>query len=923
MLFFNLHRITKYVITILVIVLAASSCSDDKKNKEVFAKEDIATSNTADIEVTVIDFYSSEPVGGARVTINPGNYDGTTGLDGAVTFTGITSYRNYSAKVIHDDYSKEDNFGLGRTGFINVMGGQITTVTIPLKKSAVIRGTVTSSGSPLSDAFIVLSRIQTMVGENPTVKQEALVLTDENGNYQFNRLPEYAYNIRALADSHKIFSSNCIVNAGQVFEQNIDLTEATTSLSYTINSDGVYYGEGWTVTVDATYDSNNVDATFSIDPHYLAIIDIPESGDVIPGTYSDQFIGTVPGDHTVVMMLTDSNDVCKVSSPLIVSLSNHPTEAYPSIIPGPSVLPLLDSNTPLGETAGTHTVRPGENVFLRGWGRDLNLSSPETYNADAPMFDVYGNKNGDWGQSEFSFAWSLKDGSGIDRTSLLNATTSQNAHFMVPGDASYGEIFTAILTVAGDYGLAGDPSEISVVVADNVGNDQCASCHSSVYDTYKNTVHSESSVNCEKCHGPGSLHGESKANITKTHWPGNCGKCHKQFAQWQRSRHSDPLAFGHGEVSTELLGACYKCHYAEGFIGALESTEGFHDFSYTNINDNVVPKDTPNVGCDVCHDPHVQSTENPVGVRTGSAQSLCSTCHEKKWQNATYTGEGDKIGNAHHWSDYTRYQGSGNPHRISGGCVACHMANDITDVDDLAVKKVGGHTLRMREDGADGILGSEDDLLNIEVCQGCHPGLDNFNRNGVRSRIKKKLRILEDLLKENNEGYLPPFQSGKCATCHKGGTLPFIYETEDDVLDKAYVNYKLVLHDRSFGIHNPGYIEKLLDDSISNIGSAEFDNTIDWNDYAIPDSNDDVPSSGYGAYCDEATPCEGEIDYCLAMGPPGTPGTCTSQNCTADSCPKAYTCLDCTDFSVMDIGVFCSTEDLIESLLDMGCTNKD
>ena len=56
---------------------------------------------------------------------------------------------------------------------------------------------------------------------------------------------------------------------------------------------------------------------------------------------------------------------------------------------------------------------------------------------------------------------------------------------------------------------------------------------------------------------------------------------------------------------------------------------------------------------------------------------------------------------------------------------------------------------------------------------------------------------------------------GKCATCHKGGTLPFVHEIEGEILDKAYLNYKLILHDRSFGIHNPGYIERLLDDSIA------------------------------------------------------------------------------------------------------------
>ena len=76
------------------------------------------------------------------------------------------------------------------------------------------------------------------------------------------------------------------------------------------------------------------------------------------------------------------------------------------------------------------------------------------------MFDIYGNKNGDWSQSAFSFKWSLRDGNGADQTALLNSTTSQNVHFTVPADAQNGDAFIATLTVTGDDGLAGDPAEV-------------------------------------------------------------------------------------------------------------------------------------------------------------------------------------------------------------------------------------------------------------------------------------------------------------------------------------------------------------------------------------------------------------------------------------------------------------------------------
>jgi predicted CXXCH cytochrome family protein len=229
-----------------------------------------------------------------------------------------------------------------------------------------------------------------------------------------------------------------------------------------------------------------------------------------------------------------------------------------------------------------------------------------------------------------------------------------------------------------------------------------------------------------------------------------------------------------------------------------------------------VPSDTPNVGCDVCHDPHVQTAENPAGTRKASAE-LCVTCHEKKWQNATYSGTADEIGNGYHWADYSEYQGSGNPHHNAKGCVMCHMARDITAADNATVRLVGSHTLRMRDMGTDGDPGTADDLLNIKVCQGCHPGLETFDRNNVQTTLKAKLKNLEQSLLTANHGFMPPFQPGKCATCHRGSNLPFIEESTDEVLMHAYLNFSLVLNDRSFGIHNPGYMERLLDDSIATI----------------------------------------------------------------------------------------------------------
>lgn len=423
-----------------------------------------------------------------------------------------------------------------------------------------------------------------------------------------------------------------------------------------------------------------------------------------------------------------------------------------------------------------------------------------------------GNKNGNWRQSALGFSWKLFDKGGNDITGLLNNVSSQNTFFTVPAHAQTGDTYTARLIVTGDAHLAEQPADVTIYVADFIGTENCAVCHQNTYRTYKNTLHAKVGVGCENCHGPGSLHNGDKSRISVTHWPGICGRCHEQFAQWQKSRHSDPLAFGHAEISPALIGNCYKCHYTEGFIQASKA-RSFDRYRFPFGTE--VPHDTPNVGCDVCHDPHRQSSDNPVGIRTGTAANLCVTCHEKKWQNATYSAEADTIGNGYHWADYSAYRESGNPHHNSKGCVLCHMATDIKDADRYGVALVGHHSMRMRDVGSDGDPGTEDDILNIAVCQKCHQGLTTFDRNGVQSENRLKVRHLGELLKAENHGFMPPFQPGKCATCHRGSNLPFINDDEEQRLKRAYLNYSLVLNDRSFGIHNPGYIRRLLDDSIA------------------------------------------------------------------------------------------------------------
>jgi predicted CXXCH cytochrome family protein len=306
--------------------------------------------------------------------------------------------------------------------------------------------------------------------------------------------------------------------------------------------------------------------------------------------------------------------------------------------------------------------------------------------------------------------------------------------------------------------------------------------------------------------------------MSTSYWSGTCGQCHEEFAELQKTNHTDPLPFGYYEPTEGRLTVCYPCHYTPGYIGAIESGEDFHVFNYEPAVLTTIPRDTPNVSCSVCHDPHSAGEDNPYGLRTGSAGTACDTCHYEKWQNAILEGMAGPLGNGYHYpgEDY----GATNWHLTEDKCVLCHMNTAAAARDENGILKLGGHTFRMRDFGPDNTPDTGDDLLNTAACQnqGCHPGLTDFDRNGIQTEVQELLHQLRDLLTENNHDFLPANKPGNCARCHKGGTVEFL-DDPDLVLENAYTNYKLIANDRSRGIHNPAYIKKLLQDSINSINN--------------------------------------------------------------------------------------------------------
>jgi uncharacterized protein CbrC (UPF0167 family) len=781
------------------------------------------------LRVQVKDFYTGKPLSGATILVTPNNYSATSNASGEAVIDKITPFRNYQLTVKCSEYI------LRETAFITVCANEETSAVVPLKKKAVIRGFVRQPGALLPFLRRPLEGAEVFLLRKLDDQLVTISVTKSNrfGYFILDNIDEGTYTIVALKDGYKQSEVLELQPAsGKFMRQNFFLKKPS-SLPDPIQVIITDPKKPYTAPVGYFFGLDNA-ANFKT--FYWVKEQQPAGAAPVgeEGYFGDPpgsvYYFTLPmlGQYTISAFAVDETGAARRGS-LTFEAGNVPPTAVPSVIPGPTELPLIDQDILFADSTGASSVAIGSKVYLRGFGTDLNTPSPEEFNIGAPTFDVYGNKNGDFHASIFDYAWTLKDKNGNDVSSLLSPKAAQDdVSFQIPSSAKPGDSYIATLTITDNQGAQSAPQSLEITVADTADATSCAACHADKALGYAATAHAaQNGATCQNCHGQGSVHVASSDSpkLSINYWSGVCGQCHGQFAESQKSMHTNALPFGYYEPTSGRLTSCYRCHYTKGYIGALDSGIPFKDFRYSFDTLQQIPLDTPNVSCSVCHDSHSAAAENPFGLRTGTAGKACDTCHYEKWQNAILEGMAGEIGNGYHYpdQDYSAFEGDKNPHRSETKCVMCHMSTAVADKDSLQVRKVGGHTLRMRDYGDDLIPGTADDTLNIPVCQGCHAGLTNFDRKGVQTEVKGLLTDLSNLLKGKNHEFLPANQPGKCARCHKGGTLPFL-DDPDKILENAYTNYKLFVNDRSYGIHNPGYTKKLLQDSIASVQTYQSSN---------------------------------------------------------------------------------------------------
>jgi len=337
-------------------------------------------------------------------------------------------------------------------------------------------------------------------------------------------------------------------------------------------------------------------------------------------------------------------------------------------------------------------------------------------------------------------------------------------------------------------------------------------------------------VQCENCHGPGSMHakdGGTPYEVTVSTNIGQCAQCHDEptshvkVAEWKNSVHAVTTTDPAGNAT------CVGCHTMNGFIDRISGTTPV-DTTYYPIN------------CQTCHEPHGQTQPStaPDLVRTtasvtladgtivtdAGAGALCMECHQARVNAKTYVPT--TAGSAHYGphegpqadmlegvNGYTYGEDiptSAHQYAVTDTCVGCHM--QTVAKTDPAYTFAGDHTWKMSYT-APGATSPED---LVAICQTCHgPDITMFNfplldydNTGTIQGVQTEVQYLLDQL----SSMLPPVGSPKTS-------LSIDSTWTQPQLEAAY-NWLFVNNDGSKGIHNMAYTVGLLKASISHLSAG-------------------------------------------------------------------------------------------------------
>ena len=304
--------------------------------------------------------------------------------------------------------------------------------------------------------------------------------------------------------------------------------------------------------------------------------------------------------------------------------------------------------------------------------------------------------------------------------------------------------------------------------------------------------------------GPEGPEGPPGENALNT-----CSECHSEDTELMSVQMQFEAGAHYETVYWARSGSCSACHNHNGFMTSVINGEEIPD-SF----DNPVP-----INCRTCHLIHTEfgdedydlTTTTAVALTTGGTHdhgsgNLCANCHQARAVDPAPEIGGDPVTvtsfrygphygtQSNMLSSNAMYEFAGSasydvttPHALS--CTMCHMVTPVADNHDSSYL-AAGHVFS---------LSYEEDGEAIEACTQCHSSAESFDAFGGQTDVAEMMDELAALL--TAEGILR-----EDGYANEG-------EFDADVA-AAFLNYKFVYYDGSYGVHNPHYVQALLTNTI-------------------------------------------------------------------------------------------------------------
>ncbi len=286
----------------------------------------------------------------------------------------------------------------------------------------------------------------------------------------------------------------------------------------------------------------------------------------------------------------------------------------------------------------------------------------------------------------------------------------------------------------------------------------------------------------------------------------SCTECHNDTAlitgkhtAWEASKHGSGTAMAYAGGRE----GCSGCHSGASFSARVALGQSPDEY-------NVADPNPTRQDCRTCHEVHTTYTGTDWALETtapvdlfafegvtfdGGEGNLCVECHQPR-RGIDPVVDGMIEVSSEHWgphhgpqssmmlgiagagTDGLTLEGSPSAHytNVEGTCVTCHMGEGKS------------HTYQP----------------DIATCQGCHSGAENFDINGVQTKVQGLLDELKAALIA--KGWLDPEDHPLVQSVPAGEAA-------------ALWNYIYVAHeDKSLGVHNSDYTIQLLEEGLASLG---------------------------------------------------------------------------------------------------------